>query len=388
MKMNKKALAVLSVAHFVTDINQGALPALLPFFKESMHLSYTMAGVILLFGNLTSSVIQPVFGYFSDKKPFGWFLALAPVIACLGLAVTGVTSSYIVLIPGVIVSGFGIASFHPEGFKAAHYFTGERKATGMSIFAVGGNGGIALGPVFALALVTAFGLKGTLGMAVPGVVVTVILLFCLPWLTAPLRSAHSQTAGEKKKPLTGAQKKSLLLLVSIVMVRSWSQLGMVSYIPFYYINYLKGNPLYAGKLVTTFLLSGAVGALIGSPIADRWGHKNFLMATMGLTFPFFLLFYNSSGVLSIVSLAIAGMSLIASFALTTVMAQALLPEHLGMASGIIGGFAIGTGGIGVTLLGTVADHWGVPMALKVIFVLPLVAFVLCSFMKYPSPKRA
>src|SRR4030042_2178945 len=115
MAMNKKALALLSIGHLVTDLNQGALPALLPYFKESLNLSYTMAGVILLFSNLTSSVIQPVFGYFSDRHPKGWILPLAPFVACLGMAVTGFISVYPLLILAVMVSGFGIASFHPEG---------------------------------------------------------------------------------------------------------------------------------------------------------------------------------------------------------------------------------------------------------------------------------
>jgi FSR family fosmidomycin resistance protein-like MFS transporter len=137
MKINKKALAILSAGHAVTDVNQGALPALLPFFKEALNLSYTMAGVILLFGNLTSSVIQPAFGYLSDKRPIGWLLPLAPFIACLGLSLTGLIPNYALLLICVIVSGIGIASFHPEGFKTAYFFTGEKKATGMSIFSVG-----------------------------------------------------------------------------------------------------------------------------------------------------------------------------------------------------------------------------------------------------------
>jgi FSR family fosmidomycin resistance protein-like MFS transporter len=167
MAMNKKALALLSIGHLVTDLNPGALPILLPFFKESLHLSYTMAGGILLFGNLTSSVIQPIFGYFSDKHPRGWILPIAPLLACLGMAVTGFISVYPLLILAVAASGLGVASFHPEGFKTAHFFTGEKKATGMSIFGVGGNLGYALGPILGIALVTSFGMKGTLGVGSP-----------------------------------------------------------------------------------------------------------------------------------------------------------------------------------------------------------------------------
>src|SRR4030042_438461 len=160
MKTNKKALAILSAGHLVTDINQGALPALLSYFKEALNLSYTTSGVILLSANLTSSIIQPVFGHLSDRRPIKWFLPFSPLIACLGMSITGLISSYSLLLICVIVSGIGIASFHPDGFKTAYFFTGERKATGMSIFAVGGNLGIAVGPILALLLVPSLGLRG------------------------------------------------------------------------------------------------------------------------------------------------------------------------------------------------------------------------------------
>ena len=111
MPLNKKALAILSAAHLVTDVNQGSLPALLPFFKEALSLSYTTSGVILLAANLTSSIIQPAFGHLSDRHPFGWFLPLAPFIACLGLALTGLVSNYPLLLVCVIITGIGIASF-------------------------------------------------------------------------------------------------------------------------------------------------------------------------------------------------------------------------------------------------------------------------------------
>ncbi|HJX60417.1 MAG TPA: MFS transporter, partial [Thermodesulfobacteriota bacterium] len=338
MKINKKALALLSTAHFVTDLNQGALPALLPFFKEALNLSYTMAGTILLSANLTSSIIQPVFGHLSDRKPIGWLLPLAPLIACLGISASGFTPHYFLLLTCVIVSGIGIAIFHPEGFKTAYFFTGEKRATGMSIFAVGGNLGIALGPLWALLLVTSFGLQGTLGMIVPGILMGIVLLFNISTITSPVKAAHKEAKNEEKRPLTKEQKRTFFLLVSIASVRAWVQFGMATYIPFYYINYLKGNPLYAGKLVSTFLISGAVGTLIGAPLADRWGHKKFLQVSLFLSFPLLLLFYYSSGFISFILLGIGGMVLISSFALTTVMGQAVLPQHLGMASGMMVGF--------------------------------------------------
>lgn len=383
IKINKKALAILSAGHLITDINQGALPALLPFFKEALNLSYTLSGVILLCANLTSSIVQPAFGYLSDRRPIGWFLPLSPLIACLGLSITGLVSDYSLLLLSVILAGFGVASFHPEGFKTAYFFTGEKKATGMSIFAVGGSFGIAVGPILALALVSSFGLKGILGMIIPGILIAIVLFYNMSWLSTPVKVAHKDAKKEAKNPLSKDQKRSFSLLISIATVRAWTQLGLAAYIPFYYINYLKGNPLYAGKLVTTFLMAGALGTLIGAPLADRWGHKKFLLTTLILSFPLLLLFYNSSGLTAFVLLGIAGMVFNSTFALTTVMAQALLPQHLGMASGMMVGFTISAGGVGVTLLGTIADTWGVPMAIKTIFIMPLIAFGLGLLLKYP-----
>ncbi len=383
MKINKKALAILSVGHFITDINQGALPALLPLFKEALNLSYTLSGVILLSANLTSSIIQPAFGHLSDRKPMGWFLPLTPFLACLGMALAGFVSNYTLLLLCVMISGVGVASFHPEGFKTAYFFTGDKKATGMSLFAVGGNLGIAVGPISALALVSYFGLKGTLGLLIPGFLIAVILFLNISWLFSPVQSAHKEAKKEMRIPLSRNQKITFFLLLGIATMRAWTQLGLATYIPFYYINYLKGNPLYAGKLVSTFLMAGALGTLIGAPLADRWGHKRFLLITLFLSFLLLLLFYNSSGFITFILLGISGMVLISTFALTTVMAQAILPHHLGIASGMMVGFTISAGGVGVTLLGTIADAWGVPMAIKTVFVMPLIAFGLALLLKYP-----
>lgn len=385
-KTNTKALAILSVAHLITDINQLALTSLLPFFKEALNLSYTMAGTILLFGNLTSSIIQPVWGYLSDRYPQRWILPLAPLIACLGMAITGFMPNYSLLLICVIVSGIGVASFHPEGFKAAHFFTGEKKATGMSIFMVGGSLGYAVGPIWTIALVTSFGLKGTLGLIFPGILLAGILSLFTPWLTTSIYSAYTQTEKEPEQSSLKSKKMPLFVLILLVIVRSWIQLGLVTYIPFYYINYLKGDPLYAGKLVSTYLIASVFGTVIGAPFADRWGHKRFLSITLLSMFPLLFLFYNTNGLSAFVILGMTGMVLSPTFTVTVVMAQTLIPQHLGMAAGLMVGFNIGAGGIGVTLLGIVADIWGVPIAMKSIILLPLIAFGLSLLIRYPSKK--
>jgi FSR family fosmidomycin resistance protein-like MFS transporter len=376
--LNIKILILLSLGHLVTDISQGALPALLPFLKEALGLSYTAAGLVLLVSNLTSSIIQPLFGLISDRQPKPFLIPLGILMAAIGISLAGLAPNYPVLLLLVVFCGLGVAAFHPEGFKTAHFFIGQRKASGMSLFAVGGNLGFALGPFTLVFLVTHFNLKGTLFYLLPGL----LMVATVVWFLSTFRYDHLNA--EKKAAPQDRQGRSsyslLTLLILIVTMRSWIQMGLVSYIPFYYINYLKGDPLLAGKMVTTFLVSGTVGTLIGAPLADRWGHKRFLTLTMAVVTPLLFLFLNGAGWGVFPVLALTGFVLIATFSVTVVMAQDLLPGRLGVASGLMVGFAIGTGGLGVTLLGTVADAWGVPAALRLLAYLPIVGLILCFFL--------
>ena len=153
-----RGLLLLALAHLVIDLNTGALPALLPFLKEVLGLSYAMAGTIILCSNLTSSVIQPVFGYLTDRHSLSWLMPIGCVCAALGLALMGWAGHYHQVLVLVIFSGLGVAIYHPEGWRIANFFAGKKKATAMSIFGVGGNLGFALGPLMAVFLVKNLGL--------------------------------------------------------------------------------------------------------------------------------------------------------------------------------------------------------------------------------------
>ena len=381
---NLKVLLLLSLGHLVTDIYQSALPALLPFLKEKLDLSYAMTGVILMAASFTSSIIQPLFGFLTDRQEKPLLLPLGCLCAGVGFACLSLAPNYALVLLLVVLSGFGIASYHPEGYKTAHFFTGENRVTGMAIFAVGGNGGFALGPILTVYTVQSFGLSFLPIMALPAIFFT-ILLFC-NWNTIALPATDHGVA--RKHNATATPKGAywgLSLIIAIVMVRSWIQSGLMSYIPFYYINYLKGDPLYAGKLVFVFLLGGAIGTLAGAPLADRWGHKRYLLLSMLLSavlLPFTLIV--AKGAILFVALGLVGMIAISTFSVTVVMAQRLLPSNLGVAAGLMVGFAIGAGGICVTFLGVIADHFGVPLALKSISVLPLIGIALCLMLKYPE----
>jgi MFS transporter, FSR family, fosmidomycin resistance protein len=378
---NLKILLILSFGHVVTDIYQGALPAILPFLKTKLSLSYTMAGVLLMAANFTSSIVQPLFGHFSDKKEKALLLPLGCLAAGLGLSLASLPDSYGFLLLLVVVSGLGVAAYHPEGYKTASFFTGEKPATGMSVFSVGGNLGMALGPLFSLAVITYFGFDGLPLMLVFVFLFLVLLSFNWGYLRSAKPLASQAKAGGGSGP-SGAYL-ALFLLIAIVFMRSWMRLGLMTYIPFYFIEHLKGDPLYAGKLVSAFLLGGVAGTLLGSMLADRLGHKKYLVCSLlvtSLLSPFILL---TTGPLLFVVLILVGMALISSFTVTIVMAQGLLPQNLGVASGLMVGFSIGAGGFGVTLLGIVADHFGVAAALKSILFLPLVGLGLAFLIRYP-----
>ncbi|MCS7280037.1 MAG: MFS transporter [Desulfobacterota bacterium] len=383
--MKKKELLLLSLSHFATDVNQGALPAILPFFRDALNLSYTLAGTVVLFSNLSSSIIQPLFGYISDRKSIRWILPLSPSIAGAGLALSGYAPNYFLLILCVVISGIGVALFHPEGFKVAHSFTGEKKATGVSIFAFGGSLGLALGPIIAIFFCTHFGLKGTPFIMFPAVLVSFLIFLSLDSLRLPERQITKRK--EEKEKDVKEDKFSFSILAFVSTIRACTQFGMATYIPFYYINYLRGNPLYAGKLSTTFLLSGAIGTLIGGVLADKIGHKRFLLLTLIISSVLLNLFFETSGFSTFILLAVSGMVLISSFGTTTAMGQILLPRHLGMASGIMVGLTISAGGLGLTLLGVLADRWGVPFTIRVIALLPLLGFLLGLLIKYPPKSK-
>jgi FSR family fosmidomycin resistance protein-like MFS transporter len=382
-KLNLKILLILSFGHLATDIYQGALPAILPFLKAKLSLSYTMAGTILMAASFTSSVMQPLFGYFSDRQQKALLLPLGCLAAGAGLSLLAAPATYGFVLLLVMVSGLGVAAYHPEGYKTAHFFTGEKKATGMAVFSVGGNLGFALGPMIALGLITRLGFQ-----ALPFMVVFSLLFLSLYLsLGRPSIRAAGPLGLEKSRSAPGGRRGAylaLFLTIGAVVMRSWAQMGLMTYIPFYYIDYLKGDPLYSGKLVTTLLLGGAAGTILGSILADRWGHKRLLILSMLVTSVLFPLIWMVRGPALFAVLAAVGLALVSSFTVTIVMAQRLLPESLGMASGLMVGFAIGIGGLGVTLLGVIADHWGIPAALKSIIMLPLLGLGLSSLIRYPA----
>jgi FSR family fosmidomycin resistance protein-like MFS transporter len=384
--MISKVLLLLVAGHFVTDINTGALPAFLPFIKDSLSLSYTVTASIILVFNVTSSVIQPVFGYLSDRWSIRWLLPVGPFLASLGLGLLGLSPSYLWILLFASLSGLGQASYHPEGFKTISLLSGKRKATMISVFHFGGNLGFGVGPLLATLFFVHLGLKGSLLFIVPGILITAVFLTFPEWKVQTTPPVRQVPFGEKENSSRQSRVPMVLLLLTVVL-RSATRLGLMTFVPFYFINILNRDPMAVGQYLSTFLLAGTVGVLAGGPLGDRFGYKKIVLLTLGLSSVFLYLFYVTEGTLSLILFTVAGLILISSNSVTMAMGQSFMPRNLGMASGLILGLAMGVGGIAVTLLGWVADRWGVPFALQITFVLPVLAFLTCWPLPYPPPKE-
>src|SRR5205823_4104651 len=175
-------MAALSAGHCATDFANGALPALLPFLKDRFGLSYTLAAALMLASAASSSLIQPLFGAWSDRRGALWFLPTGVAVAGIGIALAAAAPSYWLVLLLVVVSGVGVAAYHPEGSKFAAYASGRRRASGMSAFSIGGNLGFALGPIAATPLVLWFGFRGGLLLALPCLAIAALLLAATPFL--------------------------------------------------------------------------------------------------------------------------------------------------------------------------------------------------------------
>ncbi len=367
-----RVVFLIVAAHSVTDLSQGALLVALPYFKAKFALSYTQVSAIALLQNLTSSVIQPVFGYYSDKNHRPWLMAAGCAVSGLAMLGSLLAPNYYILLLCTVVSGLGIAAFHPEGAKTVNRLSGAGKGKGVSMFVVGGNAGFALGSLF-------------MGFLLTSVPEGMFWLYLIPFLgiSIPLyRMAMTLPRPESKAAGLGDLKclisVPLAALLGVVLVRATVSAGISTFIPLYYVSYLSGNAVYASWLLTVFLAGGALGTLCGGILSDRYGSKRIMLWSILPISLLLVLFQSMSGVWVFIVLALASAFLSAAFAGGLVLAQCMMPGNVGMASGLTIGFSVGLGGMGVLLLGRIADLWSLPLVFDLLAILPVVGFV-CTF---------
>jgi MFS transporter, FSR family, fosmidomycin resistance protein len=378
-EIDRRAMAALSSGHAATDFAGGALPALLPFFVERFDLSYTLAALLMLASAFSSSVIQPFFGIWSDRRGGIWLLPLGVAVAGVGIALAADAPSYWLVLVFVLVSGVGVAAYHPEGSKFAAYTSGRRRASGMSLFSIGGNLGYALGAAAATPLVLWLGLRGGVLLAIPGLAAAAVLLAMGRYLAGfvPERGA-TQASGGDDRP--GA----LAMLLGVIALRSTAWFGLVTFVPLWAVS--QGHSkAYGNQLLTAMLLAGVVGTLTAGPLADRIGRRPVLIGSIAATAPLTLVFVAVGGAVGAIALALVGACVIGTFGVTMVMSQEYLPRRIGLASGLSIGMSIGLGGIAAVALGALADTVDLRTSMYVCAVVPLAAVALAAFL--PSSRR-
>jgi FSR family fosmidomycin resistance protein-like MFS transporter len=367
-------MALLSSGHLATDFANGALPALLPFLKERFSLSYTAVGGILLASQASSSLIQPLFGLWSDRRGAMWLLPAGVALAGVGTALAADAPSYWLVVLLVLVAGVGVAAFHPEGSKFAGFVSGRKRASGMAWFSIGGNLGYALGPLATTAVVAAVGLRGGLLLAVPCLAIAAAMLAATPYLRtfSPERGAARAHAGED-------DPRAMKLLLGVIALRSVAWFGLIAFVPLWEVS-LGHSKAHGNHLLALMLFAGGVGTLVLGPLADRIGRRPVLLGSVVATGPLLLLFILVGGVPGAVALVLIGACVVGTFGVTMVMGQEYMPRHIGTASGLVIGLSVGLGGVAAVALGSLADATSLRTALFVAAAAPVLAVVLAALL--------
>ena len=383
--MRHRTVVLLSLGHLVTDINQGALPALLPFFITEYHLSYAAAGFLIFACNIASTVVQPLFGHLADRRPNAWLLPAGIASAGAGLAVTGLVPGYAWACAAVMVSGIGVAAFHPQGARFVNRVAGERKATAMSVFGVGGTLGFAIGPGLVTAALLHWGLPGTAVLALPTTLLAALLarhLAATPISVGGSTPHHTGGSSTEARDAWGPFAR----LAAAVVARAVLFFGFNTFVPLYWIHVLGQSKAAGATALTVFALAGVAGNLLGGQLADRFGPTRIAVVGFCILLPLApALMVVTSVSAALVALALIGFALSTTYSPLVILGQAYLPNHMGLSAGVTLGIAISIGGVATPILGSIADHYGLWTTLAVLSVVPLASAVLA--LTLPPPHR-
>jgi MFS transporter, FSR family, fosmidomycin resistance protein len=364
------------LAHAVDDFYQGLVPAAIPFFVLERHYSYTAASGLALAATLGSALPQPILGLLADRRTLLWMAPAGLTAAGVGAGLAGLAPGYALVWTLLLLSGIGVAAFHPAAGRDARRDAGD-SATAMSLFAVGGNLGFFLAPALATPALVALGVGATACFIPPAVLMGVVL-----WRYQQRHSARHTTsaraAGEDRWI-------PFLLLTAIAVVRSVIAFGMNTFIALYWINHLGASRGLGGVALTAFLVGGVLGTLLGGRIADRAGMlRTIHIGSVAAVPALILLRVVPEQHLALLAAVVAGLAVNIPFAVLVKLGQDYLPGRPGTASGVTLGLAVSAGGLFVPVLGVLADHHGPQAALTVLCIVPVAAVILGFLLPAPS----
>jgi FSR family fosmidomycin resistance protein-like MFS transporter len=374
---SKKAF-YLSFGHFATDLYPGFLPALLPLLIEKFQFSFTRASLLAMVMGFSTSLTQPFFGYLADRLGGRWLIVFGPAVAGLCLSLVGLANSYPFLVVLLILGGLGVASYHPEAAALSASLSGRQRTLGMSLFMLGGNLGVGLGPFLILGITLNLGLEWSFLSSPPALVMAWILYKYAPLYPerSPMASAPRLTPEERSPQ---GRSYHLIFLLTLVVLRVMTAASLTAFLPT--IQRLRGFSLIAaGSSFTVFMACGALGGVTGGILSDRLGRKRVILASFLLIIPAFLAFLLFRGPLSFFILALLGFLFFFSEPACIVLAQEMAPQKARTASGLVMGMAWGMAGWGVLATGALADFVGIERALSYLLLLPVGGLVLSFFL--------
>lgn len=372
-------LLALSFSHLSNDALQSLIPAVYPLLKDSLKLNFSQIGLITLAFQLSSSLLQPVIGWFTDKKPQPYSLPIGMCFTMSGIICLSLAQSFPAVIIAVCLTGIGSSVFHPEASRLAYMASGGKFGFAQSIFQVGGNFGGSLGPLLTALLISPYGQSNIIWFAFVALVAILVMLRISRWYKRNihrLRPAESGSVEKKKNSIPkGTVIFSLCILLLLIFSKYFYMASLTSYYTFYLINKFHVSVQDSQFYLFIFLFSVAAGTFIGGPLGDHIGRKYVIWISILGAAPFALLMPHANLVWTCILSVFIGFILSSAFSAILVYAQELLPGKVGMIAGLFFGFAFGIAGIGSALLGKLADQTSIEHVYFICSFLPLIGLV-------------
>ncbi len=371
----------VALGHFLNDLMQSLIPAGYPLLKDNLDLSFTQIGLITLVFQGTASILQPLIGLYTDKRPMPFALSAGMASTGIGLILLAHATSFGLVLLSVALIGLGSSIFHPESSRIVRLAAGMRPGFAQSVFQVGGNAGSALGPLAAAFIVLERGQVSIEWFAAVALAGMVLLYFIGRWYqtAGANRAAQRKARAQASAPPRDVARRGMALLIVLIFSKFVYSVSFSSYYNFYLIERFDLSMAQANLSLFVFLAAVAEGTIIGGPIGDRIGRRRVILWSilgilpLSLSLPFLPL------VPTIIVAALAGLVLASAFPAMVVYAQDLMPHNTGMVAGLLFGLAFGIAAIGAAILGVMADHWGIVAVYHICAVLPLLglaAFLL------------